>query len=151
MVERSLGGAVGKAGSGVVSRLVQFNTDSGPESLTEARRRVCDVLAHAGLPIDAVQDMEVAVGEALSNIYEHAYNAGVGPVSVEVLTSGGAFTVVIRDEGDATVPPPIPRRLPPRTSPGGRGLYLIRRLADDVEIRLNPSGHGVTVQMTKEA
>jgi len=135
----------------VVSRLLQFNIHSDPESLGDARRRVRDALMQAGLAIDAAQDMEVAVGEALSNIYRHAYSTGVGPVAVEVLTSGGAFTVVVHDEGEATVPPAIPRSLPPRTSPGGRGLYLIRNFADDVEFRVNPSGHGVTVRMTKEA
>jgi anti-sigma regulatory factor (Ser/Thr protein kinase) len=127
---------------------LELQTDSHPESLGDARRRVRDAMTRAGLAIEAAWDMEVAVGEALSNVYQHAYSTGVGPVSVEVLTTGAALTVVVHDEGGATTPPAIPRTLPPRTKTGGRGLYMAGRLADDVEVRVNPAGHGVTVRMT---
>jgi serine/threonine-protein kinase RsbW len=129
-------------------RILELHIDSQPESLGEARRQVRDVMGRVGLDVDAARDMEVAVGEALSNIYQHAYTGGIGPVLVEVLAVGTALTVVVRDEGEATAVPEIPQTLPPRTSRGGRGLYMVGRLVDDVEMAMNPAGHGVTVRMT---
>lgn len=129
-------------------RILELQTDSHPESLGDARRRVRDAMTRAGLDQEAARDMEVAVGEALSNVYQHAYPGGIGPVSVEVVVVPTALTVVVRDEGDATAAPVIPRRLPPRTNTGGRGLYMIGCLADQVEMQVNPEGHGVTVRIT---
>lgn len=148
MYERSSRGmAAGTPGSCAV-RILAVHTDSRPESLGIARRQVRDAMTRAGLGDETARDMEVAVGEALSNIYQHAYPGGIGAVSVEVIATATAITVVVRDDGDATAAPEIPRRLPPRTSPGGRGLYMIGRLANDVELRVNPAGHGVTARIT---
>jgi serine/threonine-protein kinase RsbW len=140
--------AVGTAGIGVVLRILQLQLDSHPESLGDARRQVRDAMMHAGLDLDAARNMEIAVGEALSNVYQHAYRTGIGPVLVEVLRTSTGLTVTVSDEGDAVATPVIPRMLPPRTKPGGRGLYMIRRLVDDLEICVGPKGHGVTVRMT---
>ncbi len=128
-------------------RVLRLQTDSRPESLGDARRRVRGVMLNAGLGVDAARGMEIAVGEALSNVHEHAYRAAVGPVLIEVLRTSSALTIVVSDEGRATVAPSVPRTLPPRTAHGGHGLYMAARLADDVDIRVNPAGHGVTVRM----
>jgi len=105
-------------------------------------------MVDAGLAVDSVTAMEVAVGEALSNCYRHAYASGSGPVSVDVITTVDGLTVVVRDKGSATVAPAIPSVLPSRTASGGRGLYMVCQLADDVQIDVNESGHGITVRMT---
>lgn len=140
--------AAGQDGSCAVVRVLELHTDSHPEALGEARRRVFEAMTRTGLFVDAARNMEIAVGEALSNIYRHAYADGIGPVCVEVSTGAGAVIVLVRDEGTATEPPLIPRRLPSRSNVDGRGLYLISRLADDVTVSLNQTGHGVTVRMT---
>lgn len=132
-------------------RILGLQTDSHPDSLSDARRRVRDAVVEAGLHLEPARNLEVAVGEVLSNVYQHAYARGVGPVFVEVHTSPGAFVVVVRDEGRTTSAPVIPETLPSRSTPGGRGLYLVEHLVDDVEIRVNPGGHGVAVRMTTRA
>jgi anti-sigma regulatory factor (Ser/Thr protein kinase) len=129
-------------------RTFHLRTDSRPESLSSARRQVRRALAGAGLSVEATRDMEVAVGEALSNTYRHAYARGVGPVSVDVLATPNTLTVVVADEGPATIPPAIPLDLPPRSEPGGCGLYVAGRLAGNVEVGIGPAGHGVTVWIT---
>ena len=129
-------------------RVLRLDTDSNPESLGDARRRVRDAMVDAGLGSDAAREMEIAVGEALSNVHEHAYGAGVGRVLIEVFRTPSALSIVVSDEGCATVPPAIPRVLPSRTAHGGHGLYMAARLADEMNIRVSPAGHGVTVRMT---
>lgn len=129
-------------------RFLQFDNDCDPYSLGKARRRVHNALLDAGLSIDGARDMEVAVGEALSNVSEHAYNTDIGRVSVTVFRSHGAVTAVINDDGRATRAPVIPRVQPSPTKSRGRGLYMMGRLVDDVTISVNPTGHGLTVQLT---
>lgn len=122
--------------------------DSHPESLGEARRRIFDAMRRAGLGVDAARNMEVAAGEALSNTYQHAYAGGIGPVFVEVASGAGVVTVLVSDEGRATETPVVPWTLPPRTNIGGRGLYMMSRLVDDIALGITDSGHGLTVRIS---
>jgi anti-sigma regulatory factor (Ser/Thr protein kinase) len=128
-------------------RILQFHTDSDPGSLGRARRRVRNTLIQAGFG-DVADRVEVAVGEALTNVYEHAYGAGVGPVSVTVFRTAESLMVSVSDNGRATVPPSVPPVPPCTTVTGGRGLYLVGRLMDDVAISVNPAGYGLTLRMT---
>jgi serine/threonine-protein kinase RsbW len=129
-------------------RILQFASDSHPYSLRKARRRVHSALLQAGLSLEVARDMEVAVGEALANVHQHAYDGGDGPVSVTVFRSDGGLTAVIDDNGRATVAPPVPSVPPPPTDVRGRGLYMMGRLVDEIAISMNPAGHGLTVRMT---
>jgi serine/threonine-protein kinase RsbW len=129
-------------------RILELRTDSRPESLGAARRQVRDAVANAGLALEAARNLEVAAGEVLANIHQHAYRNRSGPVSVEVVAAPDAVTVVVRDEGQATTPPAIPSALPSGSTGGGRGLYLVERLVDEVAIAVNPGGHGLTVRVT---
>ena len=129
-------------------RILQFHTDSHPYSLGKARRRVLNIIIQAGFGVETAECVQVAVGEALTNVSEHAYGADVGPVSVKVVRSAGALTVAVSDDGRATVPPAVPRVPPTPSSYRGRGLYIVGRLMDDVAISVNTTGHGLTVRMT---
>jgi anti-sigma regulatory factor (Ser/Thr protein kinase) len=93
--------------------------------------------------------MDVAAGEVLSNTYSHAYYSGIGRVFVEVFQIQRSATVVVVDMGDAVVAPVIPNTLPYPTRTGGRGLYLVSHLCDQVMFAVNRVGHGLTVRMTR--
>lgn len=132
-----------------VLRLLHLQTDSRPDSLGNARRAVRRAVVQAGIDLDVASDMEVAVGEALSNTYRHAYREDVGPVQVEVRLTETALTVIICDDGCAAVAPTVPRTVPTRREPGGRGLYLASRLADDLRVQVNSAGRGLMICLTK--
>jgi anti-sigma regulatory factor (Ser/Thr protein kinase) len=68
-----------------------------------------------------------AVGEAMANAVEHAYDGPAGNVRVRVVHDGGVFVATIEDFG----------RWKPaeKHEERGRGLPLMRALADAVEIR----------------
>jgi anti-sigma regulatory factor (Ser/Thr protein kinase) len=102
-----------------------------------------------GLDEEAADDMHLAVGEVLLNIHRHAYSGRVGPVWVHVFKFDRQVTTVVMDRGDATEVPGVPSRLPPHSLRGGRGLYLARRLTDNLVIRVNRIGHGLSVRLTK--
>lgn len=103
----------------------------------------------AGASVGIASEIELAAGEALSNTYTHAYNATAGPVEIQIDQTGTHVIVSVIDGGQATIAPVIPDTLPATTLIGGRGLYLMRRLLDDVTISISPTGHGLVVQMTR--
>ena len=130
-----------------IVRDLHFRADSQPATLTRIRKEVRETAAQLGLNVYAVSDLEVAAGEVLSNVYRHAYN-GVGPVFVDVYHATKTVEVVISDIGKAREAVSVPRTPPPNANYGGRGLYLVSRLVDDLRIRVNDHGHGLVVQMS---
>jgi PAS domain S-box-containing protein len=108
-----------------------------PVRLAQVRRSVVAWADAAALPEDVVEDLQLALGEALANAIEHAYRdqpAGECAFAVTWAPDGG-IDVRVDDFGTWR---PVP------ADPGfrGRGLMLIRELAEDVV--LEPSDHGGT-------
>jgi len=114
-----------------------------------ARKRIREAVLGVGASSGVASDIELALGEALSNVYRHAYNCAAGAVEIQLDQIGPNVLVTVSDDGHATTPPVVPATLPATTRTGGRGLYLIRRLVDDVTIRVNATGHGLVVHLTR--
>ena len=102
------------------------------ESIGLARVAVADVLAGPlDEPIDLVLvgDVQLAVSELVTNAVAH----GAAPITLEVGTTDSSVTCVVTSslgEGD----PPHPERAlaPGPASRSGRGLAIVRSLADTV-------------------
>ncbi|BBX07366.1 ATP-binding protein [Mycolicibacterium aichiense] len=92
--------------------------------------------------IDRVRfsDVVLAVNEALANTAEFAYllKGGVGTIDLEAVRDGDTLTVTIADQGQWRESTPATQS---RTR--GRGIPLMRALADDVTI--DSSALGTTV------
>ena len=109
--------------------------------------RILEAVAPAGLDEDRLTDLAVALAEALSNAAVHGHrldpkrrvaivlSVEPGCVVVEVSDSGVGFDA--RGVSDPTSPE---RQL----ATGGRGIFLMRRLVD--EVSYNASGN--TVRLT---
>lgn len=106
------------------------------------RAAVVDYVRAAGLPAALVEDVRLAVSEAITNVVVHAYaDFDVpGPLHLTADVRDGELTVTIADEG---------RGLAARAdSPGaGLGLAIITQLASDVELSRG-DGTGTRVRMT---
>jgi serine phosphatase RsbU (regulator of sigma subunit)/anti-sigma regulatory factor (Ser/Thr protein kinase) len=111
-----------------------------PARLAPVRRAVLAWGVAAALPEDVVEDLQLALGEALANAVEHAYRAQPpGECAYAASwTPDGAVDVQVEDFGTWR---PVP------SDPGfrGRGLMLIRELAEDVVVEPSPHG-GTTVR-----
>lgn len=94
-------------------------------------------------------DMHVAVTEAVNNAIIHAHHCIADiQVHVDIQISPHEIIVVVRDFGSGfdaeSVPDP---RLPENLlSEGGRGVFLIRHLADVVEFRRADPGMTVMIK-----
>ncbi|MFC5949822.1 ATP-binding protein [Pseudonocardia lutea] len=107
--------------------------------LAAVRRELGTWAAATGLDEETVEDLLLAVYEAMVNAAEHAYSDGERPVDLgAVCTADGCVLVVVRDVGRWR---PIPE------DPGhrGRGLAMITNLSDHAEIDRGPGGTTVSL------
>ena len=115
------------------------------EFLEIVRDFVSKVAGKAGITRDVVDDIELAVDEACSNVMLHAHRLdSKKEVRVEVHVAGEKLTIELLDEGphfDPTqVSAPDMNEYIQKHRVGGLGIYLIRRLMDEVEYRRDPTG-----------
>ncbi len=109
------------------------------ESLPAALEAVLESAEAAGLsPARAVQ-LELALEEALANVVHHAYGDDGGPLDLMWEGANGVFTVEIADDGPPFNPldveeAPVEGDLDD-LEPGGLGIFLILKLADEALYR----------------
>jgi anti-anti-sigma factor len=122
---------------------LQLEVAADPTRLAPLRRTVdawCDA---CGMGADARSDLQLTVGEATTNAIEHAYLAGPKPGARAVVDVGlalrpdGAVAVEVADHGTWRPPPEDPGYR-------GRGIALIRELAEEVSVE--PSAEGTRVR-----
>jgi anti-sigma regulatory factor (Ser/Thr protein kinase) len=112
--------------------------------LPDLRRSVARTLA--GVDEDVVADVLLALDEAVSNAIRHGSRAG-DPVLVSVKTDGGWIEMSVHDGGPTPRLPRLPAEPPPVLQTGGRGLWLILQLVD--EVRLQRIGEGTRLIMRR--
>jgi anti-sigma regulatory factor (Ser/Thr protein kinase) len=109
------------------------------------RHRLRDWLTEQRLPHDLIADILLAVTEAVTNVVDHAYRATCpGQVALSVRRTAGQLVTTISDQGTWR---------PPLADPGnrGRGLRLVRALAQHVHIDTQRGGTTVTAVFTLPA
>jgi anti-sigma regulatory factor (Ser/Thr protein kinase) len=115
--------------------------------------RVVEIINELGLQPARLEALKTAVGEAITNGIEHADAARPNvPVSVRVLASAAQVIVAIsnaavRQAGaSAPDPPDLLAKLEGRQPPRGWGVFLMQRLADEVNV-IDDAGQ-YTVELT---
>ncbi|MCX3059182.1 ATP-binding protein [Streptomyces beihaiensis] len=128
-------------------------------SVPLARRLLVGTMETAGVDPDVSYDLSVALSEACANAVEHGGGAAEGETSgayrvtayldgelcrIEVADSGPGFPS-LRGRAPAAVRPAPP----PDQAEDGRGLCLIRELADHVHLVNKPGAGGAVVSFDK--
>ncbi len=136
-------------------RLFDFRLPARADSAAEVRQAVGHWMPSLGFGLDATQDFQTAVTEAVTNAVRHGSSygdAGGGALRVRGLRTGeGALWVEVTD-GGAGLPPTLAQAvMPSPEAPSGRGLPLMRLLADAVEFRLETGGHCVALLKRRPA
>ncbi len=115
-----------------------------PSSLLAVRRALRRLSRAAGLDEDRTFALQVAVGEALTNVIEHAYGGSPGSFRVCARREGDGVVVEVSDSGRW-------RSEPPDGTQRGRGILLMQGLADSVDIRRAPEGTTVRLAVSSRA
>ena len=110
----------------------------------EARAHVRRGLARSGtVSPEIVEDMLVAATEVVTN----SWRAGAGSIAVACWHRGAEVGVQVEDDGPGIDDPLAGYRRPWAGSDGGRGLWIVRQLAELVEIAPGPGSKGASVRM----
>jgi anti-sigma regulatory factor (Ser/Thr protein kinase) len=117
--------------------------DFGPDGLTLLRNLVAARAAAYGLAKAKAEDLVLAVHELATNSVRH----GGGSGTFRLWRDGAALVCEISDRGWIT-DPLAGRRRPAADQPGGRGLWLVNQLCDEVELTTSPAGTVIRVWMT---
>lgn len=127
----------------------QFEITAHPRYAAQARERVRKAAAAAGLAPNELDDLEIAVGEAVTNAILYGSPSATSRI---VISSGyqraaREFRVEIRDQGRGFDPEQI-RGDDNTDLLGGRGIRLMRALMDVVALEY--TGAGMVVRLSKK-
>jgi serine phosphatase RsbU (regulator of sigma subunit)/anti-sigma regulatory factor (Ser/Thr protein kinase) len=113
-----------------------------PESVPTARHRLERWLERCGAGADLSADLLLAANEACTNAVVHAYGPrGRDTFRVTAGRNGSRILIRVTDRGSWRTP---------RGSEGGRGLQLIGRLVDALDVSRTGEGTTVTMRTTIE-
>lgn len=116
---------------------LELRVPAVPASLTEIRAAVRRWTAASDVPAEEVADLLLAIGEATTNVVEHAYGPGGGDIELRIeLRGSDELVATVRDEGDWRTP---------RGENRGRGIPIIRGCSDHVDIEHSRGGTTVTI------
>ncbi len=131
---------------------VQFSAKF--EFLDEMRDFVANIAREAGFGNKDVYNIQLATDEAASNIIEHAYEGSAnGIIELSCGMQGNAIKIVLVDHGEPFDPSEIP--MPDLKADlserkiGGLGIFLMRKLMDEVHYDSQPGRNSNTLTMIK--
>ncbi|MFE4665927.1 ATP-binding protein [Streptomyces sp. NPDC056716] len=122
-------------------------------SVPLARRLLLGTMETAGVDPDVSYDLSVALSEACANAVEHGGSTAPGTFSgayrVTAYLDGEMCRIEVTDSGPGFTADRPPRPATAEDAENGRGLYLIRELADHVRIVNKPGRAGAVVSFDK--
>jgi serine phosphatase RsbU (regulator of sigma subunit)/anti-sigma regulatory factor (Ser/Thr protein kinase) len=111
-------------------------------ALGELRRRLRSWLEARGVGASDREDAVLAASEACNNAIEHGYAEREGEIRVCITHGDGSLEISITDAGAWREPAGDPAR--------GRGISIMERLADDVDVRTTSAGTVVVLRLQLE-
>ena len=125
----------------------KFSIAARVEAVAGVRRRVVTLARTMPFNEQQIDDIRYAISEAVSNAVRHGSPDGErNKISVLCERSFDSFAVRITDKGDGFDPEALVCERPDEFAEGGRGLFFMRILMDQVIICFD---HGTTVCLVK--
>lgn len=124
------------------------------EFLDEIRDFVGNIARDGGFGDKDIYNIQLATDEAASNIIEHAYE-GVndGLLELSCGMQGDAIRIILVDHGEpfdpSVVPTPDLKADLSERKIGGLGIFLMRKLMDEVHYDSRPEQNSNTLTMLK--
>ena len=122
---------------------------SDPRMLSVARAFVEAACHIAELDKSGLHAVVLAAGEAFTNVIRHAHHDRPhAPIQIQCWVRAGALEVQVHDEGEPFDLSAVPHLNPGELRIGGRGVYLMRTLMDELTTFQRTRG-GNTLRMVK--
>lgn len=124
------------------------------EFLDEIRDFVGQIARDAGFTEKEIYNIQLATDEAASNVIEHAYE-GIADGMLEMSCGfrDGAITIILTDHGESfdpsTIPMPDLKADLSKRKIGGLGIFLMRKLMDEVHYESHPESNSNTLTLIK--
>jgi anti-sigma regulatory factor (Ser/Thr protein kinase) len=103
-------------------------------------------LALADVDAEVAHDVLLVLDEAVANAIRYGSGGGE-PIKVSLEVDDGWIDMAVVDRGPTPRLPSLPNTPPPPLATGGRGLWLILQLSD--EVRLERRGHGTRLAVRR--
>ncbi len=118
-----------------------------PVRVPEVRAFVASFLADIRAPVDTSSEILLAVGEAAANASRHGRSPqGRSEMRIYCSLEGPSVAITVADDGPGFDPQKMDAAaLPDRFAAGGRGLFLMGALMDEVEVDSSSDGTEVTM------
>lgn len=115
--------------------VVELEIPSEPEYVAVVRRAIEGIAERMRFNSTQIEDLKVAVGEACTNAIKYGCpRDGAPAVAVRCVVRDDGLMVEIRNSINDCEMPHVPVE-PDLRREGGLGLYLIRRLMDEVDLQ----------------
>lgn len=139
-------------GHGGVKNYVSFTFPSHPQNVAFARTAVAMFASQLDFTIDELDEVKVAVSEAVSNAVVHAYPDTVGTVRVEMaVEKDGSFSLRVIDTGVGIEDVEAARQAQWTTKPDermGLGFTFMQEYMDSLDVK-SAVDEGTSVIMRK--
>ncbi len=117
---------------------VEIKVPNKLSALASANQTLTEFGRHHGLPDNVLHNLNLALGEILTNIISYGYtDSGEHQITVRLTVEPGEMRVEVEDDGQPFNPLEAPE--PDTTKPledrtvGGLGVHLVRKLTDGLE------------------
>lgn len=144
-----------RGGNNMGFDFIEMRFPAKAEYVSTIRLTTSGLANRMGFNYDDIEDLKVAISEAVTNVVTHAYKKDeMGEITVGFGVYEDRLEVMIADYGDSfnladvkdKIGPYDPSESIENVYEGGFGLFLIHTLMDKVEIN---NKYGVIVLMTK--
>jgi len=155
-IQRLALGDLSPAATRLEDSAIVFEIPSEPGNERKAMAQVAEIVGDA-LPSNRLEKLKTAVAEATMNAMEHGNKYDEDkPVVIEVVLSETAVTVRITDQGGGkpinnAATPDLDAKLAGEQSPRGWGLFLIKNMVDEMNVRQGETDHTVELVMNLES
>lgn len=134
--------------------VIEIKLPPKAEYVGVVRLTLSGIANRMGFSYSDIEDIKIAVSEAITNTVQHAYKEAAGNLTLKFHIFEEKLEIIVSDEGESFNFSEVKKNSRPYQlnesiefmREGGLGLFLIESLMDKVEISQD---NGVIVKMTK--
>ncbi len=131
---------------------MELKISSDPRWLRMVRAMMQELSRQAGFSEMERCEITLAVDEALCNIIKHSYKGDPrGVVWLSCDADDGCLEIVLRDQGEGIDPKQLEPRPPDEIRAGGRGIFLMRSVMDEVDFERDGGMNAVRLRKYAKA